>query len=69
MPLDLSLDYLPRLPREKSAPIGCIGSGFIMADCHLVAYRETGEVVEGEVEGHGRFQRDAEKVARNGLAY
>ncbi|MGI8978541.1 MAG: Gfo/Idh/MocA family protein [Pirellulaceae bacterium] len=41
-PLDLSLDYLPRLPRNKSVPIGCIGSGFIMADCHLVAYRKAG---------------------------
>src|SRR6476620_5232275 len=41
-PLDLSLDYLPKLPRNKSAPIGCIGSGFIMADCHLVAYRKAG---------------------------
>src|SRR5687767_5145570 len=42
MTLNLSLDYLPRLPREKSAPIGCIGSGFIMADCHWVAYRKAG---------------------------
>jgi predicted dehydrogenase len=23
-------------------PIGCIGAGFIMADCHLVAYRQAG---------------------------
>ena len=36
------LQYRPRLPREKSAPLGCIGSGFIMADCHLVAYRKAG---------------------------
>jgi predicted dehydrogenase len=36
------LSYLPRLPKDKSAPIGCIGSGFIMADCHLVAYRQAG---------------------------
>ncbi len=36
------LDYLPRLPRDKSPGIGCIGSGFIMADCHLVAYRQAG---------------------------
>ena len=36
------LQYRPRLPRDKSAPIGCIGSGFIMADCHLVAYRKAG---------------------------
>jgi len=38
----LTLDYLPRLPHDKSPAIGCIGSGFIMADCHLVAYREAG---------------------------
>ncbi len=38
----LELNYLPRLPRDKSAGIGCIGAGFIMADCHLVAYRQAG---------------------------
>ena len=37
-----TLDYLPRLPRQRGAAIGCIGSGFIMADCHLVAYRKSG---------------------------
>lgn len=36
------LEYLPRLPRDKSWGIGCIGAGFIMADCHLVAYRQAG---------------------------
>ena len=36
------LDYLPRLPQNKQMTIGCIGSGFIMADCHLVAYRNAG---------------------------
>jgi predicted dehydrogenase len=36
------LDYLPRLPRNRQIGIGCIGSGFIMADCHLVAYRQSG---------------------------
>ncbi len=30
------------LPRDKSIGIGCVGSGFIMADCHLVAYRQHG---------------------------
>ena len=30
------------LPRDLSIGIGCIGSGFIMADCHLVAYRAAG---------------------------
>ena len=36
------LDYLPRLPTDKSPGIGCVGAGFIMADCHLVAYRQAG---------------------------
>ena len=40
--IDLDLGYLPRLPKDKSTPIGCIGSGFIMADCHLVAYKKAG---------------------------
>src|SRR5206468_12507781 len=40
--LDLSLDYLPRLPLRKDFRIGCIGAGFIMRDCHLVAYRQAG---------------------------
>jgi predicted dehydrogenase len=40
--LDLALDYLPRLPRRKDFRIGCIGAGFIMRDCHLVAYRQAG---------------------------
>src|SRR5437773_5415050 len=39
---DFQLNYGPRLPQHKDAPIGCIGSGFIMADCHLVAYRKAG---------------------------
>jgi predicted dehydrogenase len=40
--MDLSLHYLPRLPRRKGWRIGCIGAGFIMRDCHLVAYRHAG---------------------------
>src|SRR6187431_2159391 len=40
--VSLDLDYLPKLPKNKQTGIGCIGSGFIMADCHLVAYRQTG---------------------------
>jgi predicted dehydrogenase len=40
--MDLTLDYLPRLPRRKDFRIGCLGAGFIMRDCHLVAYRQAG---------------------------
>lgn len=42
MALDVSLDYLPRPPRRKDFRIGCLGAGFIMRDCHLVAYRQAG---------------------------
>lgn len=41
-PFSLDLNYLPRLPARRDVPIGCIGAGFIMADCHLVAYRQAG---------------------------
>jgi hypothetical protein len=30
------------MPRRKKVPIGCIGAGFIMAECHLKAYRQVG---------------------------
>jgi predicted dehydrogenase len=40
--LDLSLNYLPRLPKRLDFRIGCIGAGFIMRDCHLLAYRNAG---------------------------
>jgi hypothetical protein len=40
--IELDLDFRAKLPERKDVPIGCIGAGFIMADCHLVAYREAG---------------------------
>src|SRR6516164_4274591 len=40
--LDSALDYLPRLPHRKDYRIGCVGAGFIMRDCHLLAYRNAG---------------------------
>lgn len=41
---DTALNYLPTLPSgsARQTGIGCIGAGFIMADCHLVAYRQAG---------------------------
>jgi predicted dehydrogenase len=40
--MNLSLNYLPCLPLRKDWRIGCIGAGFIMRDCHLVAYQQAG---------------------------
>ena len=37
--MDIELNYSPVLPGNLGIPIGCIGAGFIMNDCHLVAYR------------------------------
>ena len=42
MPEYPPLNHLPRLPRRRDFRIGCIGAGFIMRDCHLVAYRCAG---------------------------
>lgn len=57
----MDLDYLPRLPRNKSVGIGCIGAGFIMADCHLVAYRQAGF---NPVAIAARRREQADEVAR-----
>ncbi len=40
--ISLDLDYQPRMPHQRQVGIGCIGAGFIMNDCHLVAYRAAG---------------------------
>ena len=40
--LKIALDFKPRMPIRSDFAIGCIGSGFIMSDCHLVAYRQAG---------------------------
>ena len=37
--MDMDLRIRPALPRRRDFRIGCIGSGFIMRDCHLPAYR------------------------------
>lgn len=40
--LDIDLHIEPLMPERKDFRIGCIGAGFIMRDCHLVAYRDAG---------------------------
>ena len=37
----LNLQYT-EMPKRKDFRIGCIGAGFIMRDCHLVAYQDAG---------------------------
>ena len=38
----LQLATVPILPQKKDYAIGCVGAGFIMADCQLKAYRDIG---------------------------
>src|SRR5262245_13543089 len=40
--MPLTLEYQPRLPHRRDWRIGCAVAGFIMRDCHLVAYRNAG---------------------------
>jgi len=41
-PEKITVVHRPPLPEQRDVRIGCIGAGFIMADCHLVAYRQAG---------------------------
>jgi predicted dehydrogenase len=41
-PLNLDLDYGPKLGSKTDYRIGVIGAGFIMRDIHLAAYEEAG---------------------------
>jgi predicted dehydrogenase len=66
-PIDLSLNYLPRLPRRKDLGIGCVGAGFIMRDCHLVAYRQAGfnpVAIASRDPAHARAAAEAHGIAR-----
>ena len=40
--IDLDLGYEPHLPPKTDYGIGSVGAGFIMRDCHLLAYANTG---------------------------
>jgi len=40
--LDFKLDYRPHIPAKTDYQIGCIGSGFIMRDVQIVAYKKAG---------------------------
>ena len=38
-----AMGFVPDPPiRARDVPIGCVGAGMIMAECHLAAYREAG---------------------------
>ena len=55
------LDHLPQMPSRRDAGIGVVGAGFIVRDCHLVAYAEAGFRVVGITSRH---RETVEAVAR-----
>ncbi len=56
-------DHKPVLPKQPAAlGIGAVGAGFIMRDCHLVAYREAGFRVAAIT---SRSRDKAESVAKD----
>lgn len=61
----VQVDHLPPLPRDRSVGIGCIGAGFIMADCHLVAYRAAG--MNPVAIAARRYEAAAEVAARHSI--
>ena len=42
-----TLDHRPPPPERRDVGIGVVGAGFIVRDCHLVAYAEAGYNVVG----------------------
>jgi predicted dehydrogenase len=61
----LLLHQPPRMPRNRGIRIGAIGAGFIMADCHLVAYRTAGFNVVAIASK--RADRAREVASRHGI--
>ncbi|MBQ9031365.1 MAG: Gfo/Idh/MocA family oxidoreductase [Parasporobacterium sp.] len=60
---------LPEKPKKTDYRIGCIGSGFIMRDCHLVAYRNAGfcpATIASRTRSHAQ---DAAKIHGIGTVY
>ncbi len=65
-------DHLPRLPRRKDWRIGCAGAGFIMRDCHLVAYRQAGfnpVAVASRNPYHARAAAESHNISRVHASY
>src|SRR5437868_12371986 len=62
----MDLNIHPPLPQRKDFRIGILGSGFIINDCHLVAYRKAGL---NPVAIASRKMENAARVAqRHGIA-
>ncbi len=57
----ITLEHLPPMPRSRNLGIGVVGAGFIVRDCHLVAYENVGFQVLAIT---SRTRSTAEEVAQ-----
>ncbi len=57
---EIGLGHLPLMPARRDLGIGIIGAGFIVRDCHLVAYNQAGFRVVGIT---SRTEETAREVA------
>src|ERR1043165_9292210 len=62
----MDLDIHPPLPQKKDFRIGILGSGFIVNDCHLVAYRKAG--FNPVAIASRKHDRAAKVAARHGVS-
>lgn len=65
--VDLDMRIDPTMPNRRDYGIGCIGSGFIMRDVHLVAYRDAGfnpVAIASRTPEHAREAAEARGVPR-----
>lgn len=64
--IDLNIEYLPRLPREERLWHRVYrGSGFIMRDCRLVAYQNSGfkpVAITSRNRAHAEAYRETDKI-------
>ncbi len=60
MSTNVDLNHLPAMPERRDLGIGVVGAGFIVRDCHLVAYAQAGFPVVGIT---SRTKERAEEVA------
>lgn len=65
MSIDLNLEHVAPAPTRKDYRIGAIGAGFIMSDCHLVAYGRAGYNVVGITSASARGVGTGSAGARN----
>jgi len=65
--IDLDMNIDPIMPKKRDYGIGCIGAGFIMADAHLVAYKDAGfnpVAIASRTQAHAQEVADKREIPK-----